>query len=236
MGTASVPAPSSPPSSSSASSSSSLLWPKRATTYSAAMAISSSDGMPALPLPLPKRPFLPDSASKSASLEAARHSFRISVRSSEFRLVCSRRRCFSLDPALSSSSSSSPPHCLSSCPRRRSGMCWPRPKHEVTDLHFSATICATSVWIPVCSVVFSLTSEKASTIIARRKLSSTMNTSSSNDQKKRVPAKACRPVRARSSVLTPISPSRISKQVSTELPKDEKAWMLLPKMRWAIMA
>mmetsp|Transcript_27128 Transcript_27128/g.48351 ORF Transcript_27128/g.48351 Transcript_27128/m.48351 type:complete len:232 (+) Transcript_27128:578-1273(+) len=231
MGTASSLPPPSPPSS--LSSSSTSVVPKRATTYSAASAISSSVGFPLFPF----RPniFFPDSASAKSASDDCRHSFRMSVRPSEVYVLSRRRRWRSWLSA-APSSSASPPHCLRSCPSRRSGMCWPRVKQEVTERHFSRSICPTSVCRPVCSVVFSFTSEKASTIIASRKLSSTMKTRSSKDQKKRVPARPCRPVRLRSSAFTPISPSRISKQVSTEEPKEEKAWMLLPKMRCAIMA
>ena len=64
-----------------------------------------------------------------------------------------------------------------------------------------------------------MTSLKASTMIASRKLSSTMNTRSSNDQKNRVAATPCRPDSILRSSLTLMSPSKMAKQVLTALPK-----------------
>ena len=61
-------------------------------------------------------------------------------------------------------------------------------------------------------------------MIASRKLSSTMKTSSSYDQKNRAPATDCKPPRARSSVLTSMLPSRMTKQVLMDSPKVENAW------------
>ena len=69
------------------------------------------------------------------------------------------------------------------------------------------------------SWVFSLTSLKASTMIASRKLSSTMNTRSSNDQKNSVAATPWRPDSILRSSLTLMSPSKMAKQVLTALPK-----------------
>ena len=66
-----------------------------------------------------------------------------------------------------------------------------------------------------------MTSLKASTMIANRKLSRTMKTSSSKDQKKRVAATPCRPCNWFRSSLTLMSPSRMAKQVLTAVPNVE---------------
>jgi hypothetical protein len=70
--------------------------------------------------------------------------------------------------------------------------------HDLEGLHTSRLAAVQQVIArhsatPTFSLVLSLTSPKASTMMASRKLSSTMNTNSMYDQKKRVPAAPCGP-------------------------------------------